>query len=813
MTQPKQNHYHKGIALLKILRRNCPFSGQGTIRPGISLLFLLLAMGSCAPVNRLTWIKSYPRQYSHNFYGRHQVEPQSGKSNDPWVVYSANLSNHTVTRPQKLEKKEDISLLEPFYVIGQRGEFLKLIKYNPEIVRGRKPDRKKAEFMGWIHQSKMILSSSSFTNSYSGFKNKTITAITDTFSLTNASKLIRNDSVLLFANQNLKKSVGAIGFHEVVYVMQKSVDQKKVFVTNKPEISADEIEEITAGWTSVSLIQNVGERLFCILDSPSAQKELFGNRPGVSTYQPVYEKSKLGDYFVIKTGYPCPVIDRSDNFILNVNGNPVYYPEYKEIERKLHDINVIFVFEVAHNTMQQFPSLVNTVQNLQMLFANDTTDFKYRFGAVMAMIKGDDLKVDSYGLLDDYTGIFNFASDRLLLLNDYSPITSSNAWSGLREAVKMAGQDPEATNIIVLIGENGQYYNQSYASLIKQLGDNNCRLFCNQIYSGGANRYNNFSLQLTEIIEKYADQVSDNKKELIVDASQFYPENLFTESQKNYFRLDYPEQSMTQGAIVFPEKEKMLSLDMFAASLDSFISEVKFDNQTLIDSYKDAFRDLGNSKNRCDPDFLKRFDLTSPDLFKEELAQNFKAVNPIWIKPQEIKVSKEDLGFVLLLNQQEYDDLQGFYDDLTRFRVTSQSPARLESGAEMFSLPVNDQESANESNSLPVYHSNVKVRVYLKELLTRRLLHGKVKSSLAPNVQNLSIGYAVEMSTGMPVQWEFLYQVRIRDLMDKNVLSDKKLDEMISYFEDQKDLYESSDFERFGSLGQNYYWVTEESML
>ena len=65
----------------------------------------------------------------------------------------------------------------------------------------------------------------------------------------------------------------------------------------------------------------------------------------------------------------------------------------------------------------------------------------------------------------------------------------------------------------------------------------------------------------------------------------------------------------------------------------------------------------------------------------------------------------------------------------------------------------------------------------------------------------------------MPVQWEFLYQVRIRDLMDKNVLSDKILEEMISYFEGQKDMYESADFARFSSLGQNYYWVTEESML
>ena len=803
---------------VKLPERNClrkfiGSTGSSAFCCGISLVVFLILMGACAPVNRLTRINAYPREYSYNFYGTHEVKPKSDKNNDPWIVYSANLSNQTVTQPRKLEKKEDISLLEPFYVIRQRGDFLKLIKYNPEIVRGRRPDRKKTEYMGWIHQSKMILSSCSFTNPHSGFKNKTITAITDTFSLSNASRLIQNDSVLLFANQNLTKPVGKIGFHEVVYVMQKSVDRKKVFITNKPEIAVEEIDQITAGWTSVSLIQNLGERLFCRWRKPDSTNSMVENCSGITTYSPVYSRSGLGDSVRIKTGDFHPVIDRSENFILNVNGNPVYYPEYKELKRKLHDLNVIFVFEAAHHTMEQFPSLVNTVQNLQMLFANDTTDFNYRFGAVMAMRKGDDLMVDSRGLVNDYSGIFNFVSDRLLQLNKYKPITSTSAWSGLKEAVKMAGQDTEATNLIVLIGENGQYYNQSYSSLIYQLGNNNCRLFCNQVYSGGANRYNNFSLQLTEIIEKYAHLLSDKKKDLIVDASQFCPENVFTESQKNYFRLDYPERSMTQGAIVFPEKEKMLSLEMFSSSLDSFITEVKADNQLLINSYQNAFRDLGNSKNRCDEDFLRSFELTSPDRFKVELSQNFKQVTPFWVYPQEKSFLKKEIDFSLLLNQQEFDDLQNFYDELTRFTVTSNSSNRGVSGAEMFSLPAENKVEANVTNSSPVYYSNVKVRSYLNELLTRRLLHGKINTSLVPVVQNLSIGYALEMSTGMPVNWKFLNQFRIRDLMDKNILSDKTLEEIIGYFEDQKDKYESAEFEVFNSLGQSYYWVTQNSLL
>jgi hypothetical protein len=337
-----------------------------TLRP-ILLLLVILALNACSSGNKLNWVKvNYPREYSNNFYGVKQIGPKTDKNNEPWVVYSANLSNYTIASPNKLEKTEDIFFLEPFYVVGQRGNYLKLVNHEADVLKGKRPDRTGTEFMGWIHQSKMLISSSAFTNPNTGFKNKFITAITDTFSLTNASIFLKNDSVLLFANQNLKEPVGKIGFHEVVYVMNKSIDNKKVFISNKPEFSADDVDNIIAGWTSVSFIQNIGERLF--YNSNRLESNMSGSNayPISLKYNPVFSLSGQNDSVTIKTGDFRPVIDRSDNFIFNGNGNPIDYAKSLELGNNLSQINVIFVFEAAHNTMNQFPSLVNTIQNFQM---------------------------------------------------------------------------------------------------------------------------------------------------------------------------------------------------------------------------------------------------------------------------------------------------------------------------------------------------------------------------------------------------------------------------------------------------------------
>lgn len=211
---------------------------------------------------------------------------------------------------------------------------------------------------------------------------------------------------------------------------------------------------------------------------------------------------------------------------------------------------------------------------------------------------------------------------------------------------------------------------------------------------------------------------------------------------------------------------------------------------------------MGNSKNKCDSVFLEKYNLSSPGGFKKELTENFRSVNPMWLESKEKTLAWKDLDFFLLLNQQEFEDLQGLYDELTRFEVFDEF--QQSSSSDMFS----NKESISSGNP-----STTAVRTHLKNLLLNRLERGKIKEAIPRNIQNQSIGYILERITAMPVQLEYLYQINIWELLESTILSDEKLDEMIKYFEKQKQKFEKAEFESFISLKQNYYWVTKDSLL
>src|SRR5690554_7860908 len=86
------------------------------------------------------------------------------------------------------------------------------------------------------------------------------------------------------------------------------------------------------------------------------------------------------------------------------------------------------------------------------------------------------------------------------------------------------------------------------------------------MYAGRENHYNNFVIQTSNLIKAYAPSVAKAKRELILFPSLIKEEHAFKESHKNAYMLDFPDRSMTQGAILFPEKEQSLSLDLITSA-------------------------------------------------------------------------------------------------------------------------------------------------------------------------------------------------------------------------------------------------------
>lgn len=87
----------------------------------------------------------------------------------------------------------------------------------------------------------------------------------------------------------------------------------------------------------------------------------------------------------------------------------------------------------------------------------------------------------------------------------------------------------------------------------------NCRLLGFQLYGGEPDNFNNFVLQIGNMIDCSAPRISRKKRELIVYPEQLRNGNEYAEVNHNTYCLDFPNRSMTQGWLVFPQKNGIRS--------------------------------------------------------------------------------------------------------------------------------------------------------------------------------------------------------------------------------------------------------------
>jgi len=314
------------------------------------LLVIMVFLSSCGPINRFTRLKITPREYSKNYCGEPYIAPRNEYSKESWIVFSDRDNNISYQNPGGKVKFKDVNFLQPFFVIKEKGDYLCLVKYDSAIVdntlfAGKIKDRKKAEYYGWMPKSMLLLTRHSVTDIVTGFKNKQVSIITDTTSLNDPKLFFIQDSVRIFKNPNLSSDNGKIPLYEILYTLKLSQDKNKTLVARKTIISPDSAQTDILGWAPSSIIQNAGQVLHVNINSipPDSlsfkenrqEDSLFVNdwrkeeSGGISTrnpalkYSPVMSYHKIDSVVSFKTGMPLPVVDQSDNYVFNVNGNKI----------------------------------------------------------------------------------------------------------------------------------------------------------------------------------------------------------------------------------------------------------------------------------------------------------------------------------------------------------------------------------------------------------------------------------------------------------------------------------------------------------
>ncbi len=821
------------------------------------LLFALLST-SCSPVNRLSRFQRTPREYSLNYCYSDVKAPKSSLNEETWVVFSDRENNDTYQNPGGKIKLKQMSFMDAFFVIRAKGDFVQLVKYDPQLTGGNPrariiQNRKQAEYFGWARRSNLLLTKQSSLDMATGFKNKAVTMIVDSLAILQTNLIFDADSILTFKNEAMTLPNRKIPVHEILYILKASSDGKKILTASKTQLDPLEAPNETMGWISNAIIKELGQRLFVdaesIRNAPAAEEPVFLDRQCKDTlslnpieereivhnsksnppfrYAPVRTYKSEAGKINFHTAFPAPLIDKSRMQVLNLNGNRIMYNDFLTLEDNLRKLNIIIVFEGRERVLVEYPRLMSVVQNLQALLNIEDDPYLYKFGAVLSYREDNRIashQLKSIGLTDSFDGVMEFLTAEMDSVPRYQPIANQQAWLGVRRAVSMMEEHPDETNLMIVVGESGYDSEKADSLLAKRIAHVNGRIIGYQIFNETLSNFdNNFVLQIENLIENTALYDVPLRRERLVFTHQFKPDVRYRESAKNVYAIDQ-EKSMTQGWVLFPPKSVEMQHDMLTQSIDTVILEIKQDNDGVIESLHRAFNEFGDKHFRYSPTWTSYNRRDSTWAVNREMLRRMPGKIPAWFLPSMTLTfdnTETSLDYNLLLSESELKEINGFLEDITRYepdykyKGKRKNVKRCNCPDDYLTEDVQPDELLYDKNGDPIYLNTRKIRNHLYVSYMSRLKSSyKIRTIWPCKLRYYTLAQAGMDIIGHPAKDELVNLYKVRDFKRKKYMKNMELDLLVLYFKHKRTALENfmhkNDRYSFESNGETYYWIKRE---
>lgn len=781
----------------------------------ITLLTCILFLSACGPVHKFTQLRKLPREYSENYSIEGIKAPASEAHFKPWIVYSDRVGNVAYVNPGGKVESMEVSPWEAFLVIKKQGDYLRLIKYKAENIKNNRfAEPKKAEYVGWMHASRLILSPIAITDVRSGLHDKLLTAIADTSAILSPEDYLATaDSLKVFGEPELQKQSTTVGLHSIVYALKYSLDGHSVLVAKTPDITVEKIGEQVLGWVPKVMLTQMGRQIFAQTSLAREQKQ-----PDALKYSPVIKPYSTDSAYTFRSGVFVPVIDKTGNKVFNIDGQAMLYEQSRRIKENLKEVTVLFSMEQSSNLAEQYPKLLNAIQNLHSLFSlPGQPNRTYRFGAAIATERG----IEVIPLTSDYEALIDRMTEfSSRVLTEKTP--SLPAWTALKKALTLIDGHSESVNLIIEIGEKGDMREDAPASVAESLSKKNCRILGWQLYASNEEPYNNYTLQLSDMIRKYADYQTIHKRKILLYANQFVGCNLMREvNNSNFFMLDYPYASMSQGGFLFPEKGELLSMELFAGAVDSIVTQIRADQSVLSESIDRAFSTVGNAKDRFDSTLVSKFNLPAGMKPGKDFKKMFAGTSPVWYKKvARIAVPDSLMQLRLLLAEPELKQVKERMETLCAMEVDVKDKTKPKKGKTRKLCRYLEETENRDEEEVPagqadagsrrdtVYVSTKKVRRHLYKFYMAELRSCKVCRLKRKEVKRYTLSYAHRQVFGVPANGALLKDITVKGLKKRKKLSDAELDALVTYFKHCKEEFgKKFTEEQFSSAGQEYYYI------
>lgn len=427
---------------------------------------------------------------------------------DAWIVMSDRENNKAYTKPDvDSQVKSTIGFKEWFYVIDSNDEWVKLVKARKQGTLGIKAIQ---EEVGWVQKKNMLLWTNSLIDPLSLIHRKVflLNKISD---IDNVLKSDNKELVSIFKSPNGAKTIGNKTIYEFYFVYKR--ENGRLLVGKDSRWSTGTMESTIVGWvrdakaskwnTRIALEPNFEEEAFM---ERKANKDLRvvgfsdpGGAMGFAKSGRMIEDKLLWDNDPI-TRNPSelasdgrrlrgevvrfPLIDNKPNFfktgaIAEVTTQSMIDLVKSEIDEvkwatitadvaennnKREFFNVMFLIEGTRSMFDYKQAIMNAMDNLEVKLPDEV---KVKYGVAVyrdAPEKESGKLFELLPLTQDKKAAVNFLDqiefDNWKDLDDWTAVRY-----GLLKTLENGGFSPQESNVIIALGNYGDYKNDTGRSI------------------------------------------------------------------------------------------------------------------------------------------------------------------------------------------------------------------------------------------------------------------------------------------------------------------------------------------------------------
>jgi len=191
-----------------------------------------------------------------------------------------------------------------------------------------------------------------------------------------------------------------------------------------------------------------------------------------------------------------------------------------------------------------------------------------------------------------------------------------------------------------------------------------------QTQSKMADAYTDFVLLAENAVLESAGNISAKKKATLVDQRTILSVNKYNISagHNGVYMLDFPQQSMTQGLVVFPKKGDVMEVGILKMALDTLLRQVTVDNKSMDSCLIRFFHSsIGLKRTSLSTAYTRHFEDTKIRI-PTDVASAFLNRNTSLLLRESFTVKQDSLPHVvqpgLFLNSLEFEQLREFYSQV-----------------------------------------------------------------------------------------------------------------------------------------------------